>query len=109
MKTEEQNQAIAESLGITITGEQHGIPFGWKNGEIVNCPNYCASFDACMELCAFLATRGYRCDLNMGADGTWECTFHHSTRPLNSHYAPADKLPAAICECFLRTLNLWKE
>ncbi len=116
MTHDEQRIVIAEAVGWTHLDICCGIPrgkspepSGFSHFPIVELPNYPGDMNAAIELCHFLAKQGWRCNLNMGTDGTWECEFHHSEKPFLYAYAPNDKLPLAICESFLRAIGLWKD
>jgi hypothetical protein len=131
MSPEAQRIAIATALGwhniqpnpigaTPLAGSREASP---HDGAIFGIPNYLSDLNACMELCNRLAEQGWNCQLANGLDGTWECEFmrppieatdgddigsRHGER-LEIHYGTGDTAAKAVCETFLRTLNLWDD
>lgn len=79
-------------------------------------PQYTTSCDAALELVEKLREEGWRCSLNNGLDGGWECEFIRPVQPesppehvgflagedVEVRYSPDDSLPMAICLGFLK-------
>lgn len=127
MTPDQQRIAIAGARGYTFHGEAtYGgteLNGWWKGQEYARSglPQWLDSLDAAITLCDALAKDGWFCQLSNGLDTTWECEFYRKptdeTHPDNIgffqganwelHYAASNTAAEAICQCFLRTLNLW--
>lgn len=96
----------------TMTERQCNDLFIWREGFI---PDYLNDLNAAIQLCDELAGKGWNCELNNGLDKTWECEFVKHSDESNAtigerskrHYGAADKLSAAICDAFLKTIGKW--
>lgn len=105
MTPEAQRVAIHQARGFKLP-EPHHIPEGYSLADCIDdIPDYPADTNDAIELCDGPHRGGYNCDIHRAEDGLWRVTFSH---PRNRNgYAEADTLAAAICEAYLKALNLW--
>jgi hypothetical protein len=128
MTPKAQRIAIAKFCGYTqdekgfwyAPGQAH---VWFKTLLSTEIPDYLNDLNATVQVCDFLADRGWNCNLGNGLDKTWECEFYKADtehthtdnlgtfhgKQVELHYGSADRLGEAISEAFLRTLNLWKD
>jgi hypothetical protein len=130
MTPEAQRIAIAEALGLEVLHAagtakamvREQLCTGATSTDWRMMPDYLNDLNAALTLIDFLAEYGWRCNLANGLDQTWECEFMrepsdntpyeligvHQGETFEIHYAPADTMPLAICQAFLRTLGKWQ-
>ncbi len=111
MSPEKQRIAIAQACGWRCLGGHDwiapGEPLDFRYSQ--ELPAYCNDPASALTLCDRLASMGWNCDINQGLDKTWECTARLNDDITNSHYGPGPSFCNAVCECFLRVLNLWED
>lgn len=114
MSPDKQIKAIAEACGYTHIAITHTEPKVRGIGFLPNVkgplqlPDYLADLNAAYALCELLAADGWSCVISRLSK--WECEFikrGFDSAGIARHKAASDVLASAICEAFLRTLNLW--
>lgn len=111
MKTEAQRIAIAQACGFRFAERTLTRPSGEAvtayplYNQVSLVPDYLSDMNAALTLCVALAEQGYGININKLTAG-WVCNFIGNDGLVS---ASAETLSAAICEAFLRTLNLWTE
>ncbi len=113
--------AIAKSLGWVWSPETHSeydetphtvpaLDCWWHRPENVTCwcdlGKWTTDLNEAIKLCDLMATHAWNATIERWPSGGWEVTFGS---PKESHYAPKDSLPLAICEAYLRVKGLWKD
>ena len=105
MSPEKQRIAIADACGWSRYSALS--THGWIEGEPETdgpIPDYLNDLNACSELINYMESLGWACVL-VAQNGARCCTFTDGI----DYKVIGDKFETAICEAFLRTLNLWTE